>query len=93
MVSGDRVFVTYAKQQAGSEDEAHGPGLGIVDEYTTLGTRVQRVATHGTLNAAPLPAAGGGGAPALAVTWSGARGNVDRQPAVARAVIRIGTAE
>jgi uncharacterized protein (TIGR03118 family) len=51
MVSGDRVFVTYAKQQAGSEDEAHGPGLGIVDEYTDLGTRVHRVATHGTLNA------------------------------------------
>jgi len=35
----------------GSEDEAHGPGLGVVDEFTDFGTRVQRVATHGTLNA------------------------------------------
>ena len=34
---GDRIFVTYAKQQAGSDDEAHGRGLGIVDAFDTAG--------------------------------------------------------
>ena len=48
---GDRVYVTYAKQQPGSADEAHGPGLGLVDVYTNLGTVVHRVATFGKLNA------------------------------------------
>jgi uncharacterized protein (TIGR03118 family) len=48
---GDTVYVSYAKQQAGSEDEAHGAGLGVVDAYTDLGTTVHRIATHGTLNA------------------------------------------
>jgi uncharacterized protein (TIGR03118 family) len=51
LATGDHVFVTYAKQQAGSADEQHGPGLGIVDEYTNLGTKVQRIASHGPLNA------------------------------------------
>jgi uncharacterized protein (TIGR03118 family) len=48
---GDRVFVTYAKQQAGSEDEAHGRGLGIVDDYSLDGTFLGRVAQHGQLDA------------------------------------------
>jgi uncharacterized protein (TIGR03118 family) len=48
---GDRLFVTYAKQQAGSDDEAHGQGLGIVDEYDLLGHLRARVAQFGTLNA------------------------------------------
>lgn len=34
---GDRIFVTYAKQQAGSDNEAHGRGLGIVDAFDTAG--------------------------------------------------------
>ncbi len=51
MTVGDAVYVTYAKQVAGSEDEAHGPGLGIVDRFTHLGTDVKRIATHGALNA------------------------------------------
>ena len=51
MVDGDTVYVSYAKQVPGSEDEAHGPGLGIVDAYTDLGLTVHRIATHGTLNA------------------------------------------
>jgi uncharacterized protein (TIGR03118 family) len=51
LVSGDTVYVTYAKQQAGSTDEQAGPGLGFVDAYTDLGLAVQRVASHGTLNA------------------------------------------
>jgi uncharacterized protein (TIGR03118 family) len=30
---GSLVFVTYAKTQPGSDDEAHGPGLGFVDAF------------------------------------------------------------
>ena len=48
---GGLVFVTYAKQQAGSTDEQHGRGLGIVDTFGHLGTTVTRIASHGTLNA------------------------------------------
>ena len=48
---GDRVFVTYAEQQAGSDDEADGPGLGIVDVYDLDGKFLGRVAQHGPLNA------------------------------------------
>jgi uncharacterized protein (TIGR03118 family) len=49
--TGDRVFVTYAKQQPGSDDEAHGQGLGFVDAYGLDGTFLRRVARHGQLNA------------------------------------------
>jgi uncharacterized protein (TIGR03118 family) len=49
--SGDRVFVTYGKQQQGSTDEAHGRGLGIVDAYDLDGKFLGRVAQHGQLNA------------------------------------------
>jgi uncharacterized protein (TIGR03118 family) len=48
---GDRVFVTYGKQQPGSTDEAHGQGLGIVDAYDLDGSFLGRVAQHGQLNA------------------------------------------
>jgi uncharacterized protein (TIGR03118 family) len=48
---GDRVFVTYAKQQPGSEDEAHGQGLGFVDAYDLDGKFLGRVAQHGQVNA------------------------------------------
>jgi uncharacterized protein (TIGR03118 family) len=48
---GDRIFVTYAKQQAGSDDEAHGRGLGIVDAFDTSGRLRARVAQFGALNA------------------------------------------
>jgi uncharacterized protein (TIGR03118 family) len=48
---GDRVFVTYAKQQPGSNDEAHGHGLGIVDAYDLDGNFLARVAQHGQLDA------------------------------------------
>jgi uncharacterized protein (TIGR03118 family) len=51
MTNGDAVTVTYAKQQAGSNDEQHGPGLGIVNTFSNLGTTVTRIASHGTLNA------------------------------------------
>jgi len=49
-IGGD-VFVTYARQVAGSDDEAHGPGLGVVDVYDPNGALLDRVATHGGLNA------------------------------------------
>jgi uncharacterized protein (TIGR03118 family) len=45
------IFVTYAKQQAGSNDERAGRGRGIVDAYATDGTFLARVATRGSLNA------------------------------------------
>ena len=68
---GDQVFVSYAKQVPGSEDEAHGQGLGIVDEYSDLGLSVRRIATRGALNApwgmAVAPAAFGSFAGALLV--------------------------
>ena len=48
---GDTVYVSYARQQAGSTDEQHGPGLGFVDAYTHFGAQVRRIASHGTLNA------------------------------------------
>jgi uncharacterized protein (TIGR03118 family) len=48
---GDRIFVTYAKQQAHSDDEAHGHGLGIVDEYDLKGRLRAHVARFGPLDA------------------------------------------
>ncbi len=48
---GDRVFVTYAKQDADAEDEVAGQGKGFVDAYDTAGNLLGRVAQHGQLNA------------------------------------------
>ena len=49
---GGNIFVTYAKKQdPNAEDELHGQGLGIVDEYSTGGSLLARVASHGTLDA------------------------------------------
>jgi uncharacterized protein (TIGR03118 family) len=48
---GDRVFVTYAKQDADAEDEVAGQGTGFVDAYDTAGNLLGRVAQHGQLNA------------------------------------------
>jgi len=48
---GDRIFVTYAKQDAGREDDVRGQGLGFVDVFDTMGTLLGRVATRGQLNA------------------------------------------
>jgi uncharacterized protein (TIGR03118 family) len=45
------LFVTYAKTQAGSDDERAGHGRGVVDAFATDGTFLGRVATHGPLNA------------------------------------------
>lgn len=48
---GDKLFVTYAKQNPPSHDELHGQGLGFVDEYDMSGHFIARVATRGVLNA------------------------------------------
>jgi uncharacterized protein (TIGR03118 family) len=48
---GTRIFVTYAKQEAGSDDELHGQGLGFVDVFDVDGNLLGRVAQHGQLNA------------------------------------------
>jgi uncharacterized protein (TIGR03118 family) len=48
---GNRVVVTYAKTQAGSEDEAHGPGFGFVAVFTHDGRLVKHLISHGALNA------------------------------------------
>jgi len=45
------LFVTFAKTQPGSNDEAHGQGLGVVDVFLTDGTFFGRVARGGGLNA------------------------------------------
>jgi len=48
---GDRLFVTYAKQDAEAKDEIAGQGKGFVDAYDTAGNLLGRVAQHGQLNA------------------------------------------
>jgi uncharacterized protein (TIGR03118 family) len=48
---GGRLYVTYGKQQPGSADEAHGPGLGLLDVYTLTGQFLKRLVSHGPLNA------------------------------------------
>jgi uncharacterized protein (TIGR03118 family) len=45
------LLVTYAKQDAGAEDEVAGHGLGFVDAYSLRGTLLARVVSHGPLNA------------------------------------------
>ena len=49
---GSLVYVTYAKTEVGSDDEAHGQGLGFVDAFdAATGLFRSRVAQHGQLNA------------------------------------------
>jgi len=48
---GNRVFVSYAQQDADAEDEVAGQGKGFVDAYDTAGNLLGRVAQHGQLNA------------------------------------------
>ena len=51
MAVGDKLYVTYAKQDAAGEDELHGVGLGFVDVFNTDGTFAKRLVQHGLLNA------------------------------------------
>jgi uncharacterized protein (TIGR03118 family) len=49
-IGGD-IYVTYAKQEeAGSDEEEHGAGLGVVDVFDPQGHLIRRIATHGPLN-------------------------------------------
>jgi uncharacterized protein (TIGR03118 family) len=48
---GNSVFVTYAEQVPGSDDEAHGPGLGFVDRFGLKGQFLGRVASRHALDA------------------------------------------
>jgi uncharacterized protein (TIGR03118 family) len=48
---GNRVFVSYAQQDAEAGDEVAGQGKGVVDAYDTAGNLLSRVAQHGQLNA------------------------------------------
>lgn len=48
---GGNIYVTYAKQTPGEDDETAGPGLGFVDVYDPNGSLISRVASHGNLNA------------------------------------------
>ena len=47
---GERLFVTYAKQDADAMDDDPGPGHGFIDEYRLDGDFVRRVASRGALN-------------------------------------------
>jgi uncharacterized protein (TIGR03118 family) len=65
------IFVAYAKVDPKTGDETKARGLGIVDEYTVDGRFVERIATHGSLNApwglAIAPAAWGKDAGSLLI--------------------------
>lgn len=47
---GDRIFVTYAKQNGARHDDVAGPGNGFVDVFSTEGSLLQRLIRHGELN-------------------------------------------
>ena len=44
------IVVTYAKQDSDQHDDVAGQGHGFVDMFSTTGTFLRRVATHGQLN-------------------------------------------
>jgi uncharacterized protein (TIGR03118 family) len=50
-VLGGAVYVAYALQGEGGEEEVAGHTLGFVDKYTDFGQTVQRIASRGNLNA------------------------------------------
>ena len=52
-VLAGNIFVTYAKQDAQRHDDVAGNGLGYVDEYTTDGQLIARVASGGRKNSPP----------------------------------------
>jgi uncharacterized protein (TIGR03118 family) len=47
----DKIYVTYALQDAKGEDDVAGPGNGFVNVFTTSGTFVKRLISNGKLNA------------------------------------------
>jgi len=49
-VSGGKIYVTYALQDAAKHDDVAGSGHGFLDVFNTDGTFVQRLVTMGALN-------------------------------------------
>ncbi|MFF5012466.1 TIGR03118 family protein [Streptomyces sp. NPDC001165] len=47
---GDKVFVTYAKQDEDKEDDVPGPGNGFINVFSTEGKLLKRFASNGVLN-------------------------------------------
>jgi uncharacterized protein (TIGR03118 family) len=47
---GNRVFVTYARQDGTRHDDVPGAGHGFIDVFTNYGTLVRRFASRGVLN-------------------------------------------
>jgi len=47
---GNLLYVTYALQDAGKEDDVPGAGHGFIDVFTTNGTLVHRLVSNGVLN-------------------------------------------
>jgi uncharacterized protein (TIGR03118 family) len=45
-----RLYVTYAKQDAGLKDDVAGPGNGFVDVFSNDGALIRRLVTRGALN-------------------------------------------
>jgi uncharacterized protein (TIGR03118 family) len=76
------IFVTFAKQQAGSTDEQDGRGLGIVDEFSANGVLEHRVGSFGSLNApwgiALAPRNGFGRNPAELLVGNFGDGHINR---------------
>jgi uncharacterized protein (TIGR03118 family) len=50
-VLGNKLYVTYARQDAAKHDNVDGPGRGYVDVYNLDGTGRQRLISRGRLNA------------------------------------------
>ena len=48
---GDRIFVTYDTMNQTTHREGVGAGIGVVDEFSTSGHLIARIATGGPLNA------------------------------------------
>jgi uncharacterized protein (TIGR03118 family) len=51
MVAGDKVYVSFAKQDSQRHDEIAGAGRGRVDVFSLDGVLQRRLASHGVLNA------------------------------------------
>ncbi|MGB8381639.1 MAG: TIGR03118 family protein [Dermatophilaceae bacterium] len=47
---GQRVFVTYAKQDADRRDDVAGPGHGFINTFTPYGVRLDRFTSRGALD-------------------------------------------
>jgi uncharacterized protein (TIGR03118 family) len=50
MEVGNRVYVTYAKQDADRHDDVAGAGHGFLDVYTNYGAFIRRLVTRGSLD-------------------------------------------